>query len=157
MDLAALHKNTGAQAVLGLLSGRLEAALLERRQAAAGADPDPALALAGVLETSEWVADPGLRRLLRRPLLDIAYTYLAEEKDRRGKPLNPVAGFHLGNGASVSRANLNFAANTSERGLAESCGLMVNYVYSDSTLARIRRGFRSLLPWGRRGRTSATP
>lgn len=145
------------EAVVERLSGRLRAALVERGRAAGAADDDPALALAGVLATRDWVGDPGLRRLLRRPLLDIAYTYLAEEKDRRGRPLNPVANFHLGNGASVARANLNFAANTSERGLAESCGLMVNYLYSESSLARIRRGVRSLLPWGRRGRPSGPP
>ncbi len=34
---------------------------------------------------------------------------------------------------------------------------MVNYLYSESSLARIRRGVRSLLPWGRRGRPSGAP
>jgi malonyl-CoA decarboxylase len=92
-----------------------------------------------------------LRRHLRKPLTDIAYEYLTKETDARGKPLNPVAGFHLGNGASLSRANVNFAANTSKRGLEESCGLMVNYVYAESALAPLGRAVRSLLPWGRSG------
>ena len=55
-----------------------------------------------------------------------------------------------GNGAQVARSNVNFAANTSPRGLAESCGLMVNYVYSQKALGPIGRAVRSLLPWGRR-------
>jgi hypothetical protein len=119
-----------------------------------GAGDDPAAALAAVLARPDWISESALCRALRRPLSEIAYHYLAEEKDARGKPLNPVAGFHLGNGASLTRGNLDFAANTTQRGLEESCGLMVNYVYSDSTLGRIRRAFRSLLPWGRGGRTA---
>ena len=46
--------------------------------------------------------------------------------------------------------NVNFSANTSARGLEESCGMMVNYVYSQRALAPIGRAVRSLLPWGRR-------
>ena len=80
--------------------------------------------------------------------LEIAYRYLAEETDPTGRPLNPVAGFHLGNGAAVARTNVNFAANRSPRGIAESCGLMVNYVYSRTWLQKFGRTVRSLLPWG---------
>ena len=102
-----------------------------------------------MLSGYEWVRDPVLPDLLRKWLVDLAYTYIAEEKDARGRPLNPVAGFHLGNGARVARGNINFAANTSRRGIEESCGLMVNYVYSQKTLAPLGRAVRSLLPWGR--------
>jgi malonyl-CoA decarboxylase len=44
-----------------------------------------------------------------------------------GEPLDPVARFHLGNGASLDR--LNFLGDTSESGMSRSAGLMVNYVY----------------------------
>ena len=74
---------------------------------------------------------------------------IAEEMDKRGRPINPLTGFLLGNGARVAKSHINFAANTSERGLQESCGLMVNYVYSQRALAPIGRAVRSLLPWGR--------
>ena len=94
-----------------------------------------------------WISDP-FPRYLKKPFADLAHAYIAEEKDSRGRPLNPVAGFHLGNGARVARANINFAANTSPRGLEESCGLMVNYVYSQRALAPIGRALRSMLPWG---------
>jgi hypothetical protein len=104
--------------------------------------------LLDVLSSPEWIDDEVYSHSLRKLLTDLAYTYLATEKDSRGRPLNPVAGFHLGNGASVARANINFAANTSVRGLEESCGLMVNYVYSQRALAPIGRAVRSLLPWG---------
>src|SRR5690606_20162126 len=46
---------------------------------------------------------------------------------KNGQPLDPVARFHLGNGARLER--LNWAADTSDKGLAQSCGLMVNYLY----------------------------
>jgi malonyl-CoA decarboxylase len=45
----------------------------------------------------------------------------------RGTPLDSVARFHLGNGARLER--LNFLADTSERALQQSHGLMVNYLY----------------------------
>lgn len=60
-----------------------------------------------------------------------------------GRPLDPVARFHLGNGASVER--LHHAADLSARGLRQSCGLMVNYLYD---LARLDR-HRAVLAQGR--------
>jgi hypothetical protein len=42
-------------------------------------------------------------------------------------PVDPVARFHLRNGASLHR--LNWLANTSSAGLSASCGMMVNYLY----------------------------
>jgi malonyl-CoA decarboxylase len=43
------------------------------------------------------------------------------------EPLDPVARFHLGNGAALER--LNGMGDTSEQGMARSAGMMVNYVY----------------------------
>jgi hypothetical protein len=142
------------ETIVESLSAKARAAVCARQREAGGEGDDPASALAAVLAAPDWIADPKLCKLLRRPLIEAAFTYLSAETDARGKPLNPVAGFHLGNGATVARASINFAANTSPRGLDESCGLMVNYVYSDTNLARIERAFRSLLPWGRSGRGS---
>jgi hypothetical protein len=144
-------------AVVELLTVKARAVICDRHRAAGGAGDDPAAALAAVLSRPDWISDLQLRRLLRKPLVDIAYTYVALEKDRSGKPINPVAGFHLGNGATVARSNVNFAANTSPRGLEESCGLMVNYLYSEGSLARIGRAVRSLLPWRRHALRPAGP
>ncbi|KAJ6363897.1 hypothetical protein OIU76_028932 [Salix suchowensis] len=52
--------------------------------------------------------------------------YLLQEK-KRGKALDSVANFHLQNGAMVER--LNWMADRSEKGLHQSGGIMVNYVY----------------------------
>jgi hypothetical protein len=136
------------------MPAKAQKAMTNRYRELGGAAQDIAAVLAGVLSRADWIDDPVFVRHLRKPLVEIAYTYIAEETDSRGKPLNPVAGFHLGNGATVSRGNINFAANTSPRGLSESCGLMVNYVYSQKALTPIGRAVRSLLPWGRRGRSS---
>jgi malonyl-CoA decarboxylase len=46
---------------------------------------------------------------------------------RDGAPDDPVARFHLGNGARAER--LNWLADTSERGMKRCAGMMINYVY----------------------------
>ncbi len=151
--VAEIARRIGSDGVQERFSNKARAALLEHHRAGGGAVEDLAPVLAEILSRPDWIDDPVLRRLLRKPLIDIAYTYLSEETDARDRPLNPVAGFHLGNGATVSRANVNFAANTSRRGLEGSCGLMVNYVYAEGALAPLGRAFRSLLPWGRSHRS----
>lgn len=60
-------------------------------------------------------------------LLAAAAIYLITAKDQTGRPLDPVARFHLGNGAELHR--LNPRADLSPKGMAQSCGVMVNYLY----------------------------
>jgi hypothetical protein len=136
--------------VLKKIPAKAQQAIMDRYRDLGGEKDDLAEALLAVLARPAWIEDSVFPQALQKPLLDLAYTYINEEKDARGRPLNPVAGFHLGNGARVARSNINFAANTSQRGLEESCGLMVNYVYSQKALGPIGRAVRSLLPWGRR-------
>jgi malonyl-CoA decarboxylase len=69
----------------------------------------------------------------RRRLVPLCAQYLLNEK--RGKePLDPVARFHLKNGARLDR--INWLADTSERGMRQSAGLMANYVYELGNLER---------------------
>lgn len=70
-----------------------------------------------------------------RSLLAWAARYLALEQSQ-GRPLDPVARFHLGNGARIER--LNWAADPSPKGLRQSHGLMVNYLYDLKRLDRHR-------------------
>ena len=58
----------------------------------------------------------------------LATYYFIEAKGSRGHPLDPVARFHLGNGAQLER--LNFLGDRSEKGMQQSHGLMVNYLYA---------------------------
>src|SRR6185295_12145051 len=67
------------------------------------------------------VADDEQKQLMR-----LCAYYLLRAK-HGSEPLDPVARFHLGNGAALER--LNWLGDTSEQGMARSAGLMVNYVY----------------------------
>lgn len=75
------------------------------------------------------------RSPLRRWLLQYAAQYLGRELSE-GKPVDPVARFHLGNGARVER--LNWMGDPSPKGLRQSYGLMVNYLYDLKRLDRNR-------------------
>ena len=72
---------------------------------------------------------------VRRMLLACAAHYLGRVLED-GKPLDPVARFHLGNGARVER--LNWLGDPSAKGLKQSCGLMVNYLYDLKRLDKHR-------------------
>ena len=78
------------------------------------------------IDAPDWSADPGLAKALEQPLLRLCAFYLLNAK-REGEPQDPVARFHLGNGARMER--LNWLADTSEPGMARSAGIMANYVY----------------------------
>ena len=65
---------------------------------------------------------------LEAPLTRLAAEYICIARNKRGRAMDPVAHFHLSNGASVHR--LNWAADTSTKGKAQSFGLMVNYEYN---------------------------
>jgi len=70
--------------------------------------------------------EPELSEQARDAFLRLCAHYLLSEK-RDGEPLDSVARFHLGNGASLER--INWAADDSPTGVDRSVGIMVNYVY----------------------------
>ena len=78
------------------------------------------------LQSGEWTQDKAATRRLRDPLERLAARYLYEVR-QNGRPLDPVARFHLGNGARIER--INFLADASPKGFKQSGGLMVNYLY----------------------------
>ena len=63
---------------------------------------------------------------LKPILMKLAAQYLTKET-RHGRPLCPVAKFHIRNGACMFR--LNFGADMSSKGIRNSFGLMINYLY----------------------------
>ena len=65
--------------------------------------------------------------------------YLLEAKRPDGMPVDPVARFHLGNGAMVHAVHA--GADTSSNGLAQSGGVMVNYLYDLSQIAQNHEQF----------------
>jgi len=79
------------------------------------------------LDRPDWWRDEATAETVREPLLRAAAWYYLRVHGARGTPFDSVARFHLGNGARLER--LNFLADTSERALQQSHGLMVNYLY----------------------------
>jgi len=95
--------------------------------------PTAAVALAAVLRREDWSRDEVLAEALHPVLLRLAADYLLHA--RRGhRAADRVAHFHLSNGAQIER--LNWLADTSGRGLAQSSGIMVNYRYSLSDIEK---------------------
>ena len=68
-----------------------------------------------------------------------AADYLLHAKRGGGQPLDPVARFHLGNGAIVHRVHAD--ADTSDKGRAQSAGTMVNYLYDLGKIAQNHERF----------------
>jgi malonyl-CoA decarboxylase len=88
------------------------------------------------LERDKWWEVPELAEALREPLTRLCAVYLTSPSERGG-PRDPVARFHLGNGAQLER--INWLGNTAPRGINESYGLMVNYLYDLKRLDKHRR------------------
>jgi len=78
------------------------------------------------LEEPNWHKNERLAQQMQNALVPLCAYYLIHAR-HDGEALDPVARFHLGNGASLER--INWLADTSKRGLQQSAGLMVNYLY----------------------------
>ena len=112
------------------------AAWLKRERAAEGSlavDEEERAALAA-LDQPDWWRTPETCERVREPLLRAAAWYYVRARNGRGLPVDAVARFHLGNGARLER--LDWLGDTSERALAQSHGLMVNYLYDVDYIER---------------------
>ena len=100
----------------------------EELAALAGLQPGEtgAAALQSALAKPRWRHDPAATKVLDPILIRLCARYLLAES-RGGKALDPVAHFHLSNGARVER--INAGADVSEKGVKESAAMMVNYLY----------------------------
>jgi len=87
--------------------------------------------------------DGALCEAMQGPLMRLAAQYLALEKKRQGgfRVLDPVAHFHLSNGARIQR--LNWRGDLSSKGLSQSAGIMVNYLYKLSHLEANHEAYTS--------------
>jgi malonyl-CoA decarboxylase len=91
---------------------------------------EDAAAVASLTDRS-WIDDPVRADRLRPGLLSVAARYLTTLRSARA--VDPVANFHLSNGASLER--INWMANPASYGIDESLGLMVNYRYDRGKMA----------------------
>jgi malonyl-CoA decarboxylase len=89
-------------------------------------------AFATLLGLPAWIDNVDVARALRGPLTRLAARYLIAAQREDGRALDPVAHFHLSNGARIEQ--LDWLADRSEKGLAQSYGLMVNYSYRQADI-----------------------
>ncbi|WP_411033996.1 malonyl-CoA decarboxylase [Shinella sp. BYT-45] len=80
-----------------------------------------------LLDDAAWADDPAKVRAVEPVLMPLAARYLSKERSDGRRPVDPVARFHLGNGARLER--LSFLADRSAKAMRQSHGLMVNYLY----------------------------
>jgi malonyl-CoA decarboxylase len=146
-DLAHDLPNLKQFATLSPMPGLL--AWLERQPAEAWLDGEPRRALAGAglegglaaaLGQDDWLGRLELAEELAAPLVRAAARYLVE-RNGAGLPLDPVARFHLGNGARIER--LNWRADSTPRRLKQSAGMMVNYLYHPAEIEQNHEAFAS--------------
>lgn len=74
-----------------------------------------------------WTQKSGAMEAVERVLPPLAAHYYLHARTPSGRTIDPVARFHLGNGARLER--INPRGDHSESGLKQSLGLMVNYLY----------------------------
>jgi malonyl-CoA decarboxylase len=106
--------------------------------AAGGALVDAADAFRALIGDGEWWRNPAHVEVLRAPLLRLCATYLTRP-NKDVSAIDPVARFHLGNGARLER--INWLGNTSARGIKESFGIMVNYLYDPEAIEANHEAF----------------
>jgi malonyl-CoA decarboxylase len=83
----------------------------------------------------DWIVDQ------KADLRSLAAHYLIHEKSHNNLPLDPVARFHLGNGAIVEQVHAD--ADSSENGKLQSLGCMVNYLYDLEQVTKNHEDFVS--------------
>jgi malonyl-CoA decarboxylase len=95
-----------------------------------------------------WHQAAARARALRPVLTTALAEYLLRARDGKGRPIDPVARFHLNNGARLER--INWLGDTSAKGLSQAAGFMVNYLYDLFQIERNHEAF------AREGRIVAT-
>ena len=93
-----------------------------------------AASLAAIVARRGWWRDPALRKTAEPVLVRLCARYLVNETapGNKKRARDPVAHFHLSNGARVER--LSMLGDTSEKGAKESATLMVNYLYDPAKI-----------------------
>jgi len=79
------------------------------------------------LDKPDWFENTELTAQLRSVLEPLAAYYFLKARTTKGRLIDSVARFHLGNGARLER--INWLGDLSAKGLRESAGIMVNYLY----------------------------
>jgi len=140
----------------------------ERRAEASDALTQAEKAKLAAIDTAGWAEAGDVAAEVQPVMMAAAAWYFLKARTADGRVADPVARFHLGNGARLER--INFLADLSPRAMRQAHGLMVNYLYKlddietnheafagkgeVATIQAIRRlvpadrGSRSLVPLG---------
>jgi malonyl-CoA decarboxylase len=88
---------------------------------------DEGRALLGQLDAPDWFQNAETAAQLRTLLEPLAAYYFLKARTPKGRLIDSVARFHLGNGARLER--IDWLGDLSPKGMRESAGIMVNYLY----------------------------
>jgi malonyl-CoA decarboxylase len=108
--------------------------LMQRLAVASDSDA----ALSRELERDGWWHDLAQSEKLRPALMRLCALYLTQAPSQASR-LDPVARFHLGNGARLER--INWLGNAAPRAMRESFGIMVNYLYDHDSIENNHEAF----------------
>ncbi len=84
------------------------------------------------LDRPDWPERPQTRKAVKPVLLAAVADYLLVAKNGLGRPVDPAARLHLGNGARLERVN--WLGDLSPKGLSQGAGFMVNYLYDPARI-----------------------
>ena len=111
-------------------------------QAVAGDVAEGESVLQNLLNRPNWHHDPAITEALQPIVTHLVAGYLLyQRREATGTALDPVAHFHLSNGARVER--INWLGDMSEKGFAQSAGMMVNYLYDKSKIEQNHEAYVS--------------
>ena len=100
----------------------------EEKISALSGNKNPAIGLLDLLNKKDWHLNQEIVACIKKPLMRLCLYYLSNAK--RGKSIHaydPVANFHLSNGAKIEK--INWLADLSKKGMTQSGGIMLNYHY----------------------------
>ena len=109
-------------------------------EAGQGKLPALSASLREALATTDWAANDPLAEALRPGLLRALRAYLLQERVKE-RAACPVGHFHSANGAVLAR--INWLGDTSAKGLDQSCGMMVNYLYDMERFQQVQAAYEA--------------
>ena len=104
-----------------------------------GGDDPKAAELAAELDLGAWLTDKDEAARLKPQVEAMAARYFTEARTRSGAPRDPVARFHLGNGAAAWRVN--WPGDRSDGAVSRAHGLMINYLYEPARIEAQHEAF----------------
>ena len=137
-ELAAENPRLRAFATLSPVPGFRKWLIREAQEGRLPAGPGGEEAALDGIDTPDWPADGPPGEHLKSRLSHLCAYYLLRAK-RGNHPLDAVARFHLRNGARLER--INWLSDPSPAGMAQSAGVMVNYVYDEADLVANHEAF----------------